>query len=166
MLRIIVLSVLLVACGGGVSKPLAPVVPVVPDERLVGSWAFEESDLLDVMQAGARRHYQASLSAADIGGMLVAARLLEKGPSDPFEDFRLTRISFDANGIYQDNHGGLGSWDVDRNALIIDDKEMCKYFVNGGELTLIFRLGSPPFDLSDDMGFLDGSTFRFFLVRR
>ena len=98
--------------------------------------------------------------------MLVAARLLEKGPSDPFEDFRLTRISFDANGIYQDNHGGLGSWDVDRNALIIDDKELCKYFVNGGELTLIFRLGSPPFDLSDDMGFLDGSTFRFFLVRR
>ena len=166
MLRIIVLSVLLVACGGGVSKSLAPVVPVVPDERLVGSWAFEGSDLLDVMQAGARRHYQESLGAADIVGMVVARELLEKGPSNPFEDLRLTRMSFDANGIYQDNHGGLGSWDVDGNALIIDDKEMCKYFVNGDELTLIFRLGSPPFDLSDNMEFLDGSTFRFFLVRR
>ena len=74
---------------GGVSKPLAPVVPVVPDERLVGSWAFEGSDLLDVMQAGARRHYQASLDAADMEGMLVAMRLLKKGLSDPFENFSL-----------------------------------------------------------------------------
>ena len=147
MLRIIVLSVLLVACGGGVSKPLAPVVPVVPDERLVGSWAFEGSDLLDVMQAGARRHYQESLEAADIVGMVVAMELLEKGPSNPFEDLRLTRMSFDANGIYQDNHGGLGSWDVDGNALIIDDKEMCKYFCQRRRAHLDFSAGIPAFRL-------------------
>ena len=159
MFRIIALAVLLVACSQ--DNPV-----VAPDEDLVGSWTVESTDLSETVLTGLERYLKDEFPNADRDAINDRIKELRQGLSDPMEDFPFTTIRFNRDGSYEDNHGGLGSWDVDGNTLIIDGEVMCRYFADGNELAFIFRLGSPPFDLPDNMESLDGSTFRFFLVRR
>ena len=156
MFRIIVLAVLLVACSQ--DNPV-----VAPDEDLVGSWTVESTDLSETVLTGLERYLKDEFPNADQDAINDRIEETRQGLG---EDLPFTTIRFNRDGSYEDNHGGLGSWDVDGNTLIIDGEVMCRYFADGNELAFIFRLGSPPFDLSDNMESLDGSTFRFFLMRR
>ena len=136
---------LLAACGDD--------NPVAPDKDLVGTWVFDSTDVFDVLVAGMEEFLQDELDAAvDRGEIDEIDRLFIDELMDALTDefraegedaisgLRLT-VRFNADGSFEDDEGGSGTWRVDGNTLIMvedGDEERAKYFVDGNDLTLIF----------------------------
>ena len=161
MFRIFALVVLLAACGGDDSVS-------APDSALVGSWTMESTDLYDVMLTGLERYLKDEFPDADGDAIEDYIDEARQEIDDPLEDFPFVTIRFNADGTYEDDRGDFGSWDVDGNTLIIDGERLCRYFADGDDLTLIFRLDDAPDDFPADMVEILGrdAVFRFFLKRK
>ena len=163
MFRIFALVVLLVACGG--DDPVS-----APDSALVGSWTMESTDFFDVILTGLERYLKDEFPDADRDAIEDYTDEARQEFDDPLEDFDVpfATVRFNADGTYEDDRGDFGSWDVDGNVLLIDSEVMCRYFADGDDLTLIFRIDDAPEDFPADMVEILGrdTVFRFFLKRK
>jgi len=129
---------LLAACGDSDN----PAGPVALDENLVGTWALDSTDMLDVMILGFENLLRDAGAGQDrIDEFIVYMRTLAEERPDLFSP--ILTIRFNADGAYTDDHGGSGTWRVEGNILITvgtGGVERIKYFVAGDDLTLIFPL--------------------------
>lgn len=174
---ILLFLILLAACGD--DNPVDS-GPVAPDPTLVGSWAFDSTDMVAVMAAGIAdlmRDLGADQDDIDAG---IAEFRAAAGAGD-LSGIRST-IRFNADGSWEDDSGDSGTWRVEGNTLITvdedDTEERVKYFVDGDDLTLIFssELLLDAFRADEDFTDLDVAMFemifaedtniRFFLKRK
>ena len=121
----------LAACGDSEDNPVAP------DEDLVGSWAFDSTDIVDVITARIDEILgDLGVDQEETDELLADFRV---GAGDSISGMRST-IRFNADGSFEDDQGGSGTWRVEGNSLIRvedGDEERVKYFVDGDDLTLI-----------------------------
>ena len=114
--------------------------PVAPDENLVGSWAFDSTDMVDVMAMGIAEFLRDAGADQDDIDAIIAEFRDAVGAGD-LSGIRST-IRFNADGSWEDDSGGSGTWRVEGNTLITvdedDTEDRVKYFVDGDDLTLIF----------------------------
>lgn len=132
---ILLSTVFLVACGD--EKPIDP-EPVAPDENLVGSWALERTNMVDVMAQGLVDNLRVEGYDPDTIDEMVIDFRAEMG-----EGVSVVRsaLRFNPDGSWMDDMGGSGTWRVYGNTLIIVEEgkeERFKYFVDGYYLTIIF----------------------------
>ena len=133
---ILLSTIFLVACGSD-EKPVDP-EPVAPDQNLVGSWALERTNMVDVMAQGLVDNLRVEGYDPDtIDGMIIDFRA-EMG-----EGVSVVRsaIRFNPDGSWVDEMEGSGTWRVDGNTLIMVEEgkeERFRYFVGGYYLTIIF----------------------------
>lgn len=186
---VILLSLMfLVSCGGDSDNPVAP------EHILVGSWAFDSTDMFTTMfQSSAYADYIRGYirddfrqRGIDIDSVDIDALMFELMADPAFvaelnAQFRavmgITVIRFNADGSWEDSHGDSGTWREDDSIVIMGGYEI-KYFVDGDDLILIspseFFLDS----LHEDDDFTDeevvlfreifdeGTNIRFFFKRR
>ena len=132
---ILLSTIFLVSCGDD-EKPVDP-EPIAPDENLVGSWALDSTDMIDVMVLGLRDYL--SDAGADQDEIDELIKDFRASMEEDFEGYRST-VRFNSDGSWVDDSGGSGTWRVDGNTLIIVEEgkeERVKYFVDGDDLTII-----------------------------
>ena len=133
---ILLSTVFLVACGGG-EKPIDP-EPVAPDQNLVGSWALERTNMVDVMAQGLVDNLRVEGYDPDTIDEMIIDFRAEMG-----EGVSVVRsaLRFNPDGSWVDDMEGSGTWSVDGNTLIMVEEgkeERFRYFVDGYYLTIIF----------------------------
>ena len=131
---VILLSLMFLASCGG-DNPVTPSDNL--DENLVGTWAFDSTDMVDVMVLAITEYMiGAGFDQSDIDEINTELR-----PS--LEDIPVPRwtLRLNADGSFEDDQGSRGTWRVEGNTLITvedGDEERFKYFVDGDNLTLIY----------------------------
>ena len=150
MLRqvVILLSLMfLTSCSGDGDNPVAP------DHSLVGSWAFESTDMFTTMfQSSAYADYIRDTfrddfrqRGIDIDSINIDALMLVFMADPAFAELNaqlraamgIIVIRFNADGSWEDSHGDSGTWREDDSIVIMGGYEI-KYFVDGDDLILIF----------------------------
>ena len=171
-------TIFLVACGGD-EKPVGP-EPAAPDQNLVGSWALERTNMVDVMAQGLVDNLRVEGYDPDTIDEMIIDFRAEMG-----EGVSVARsaLRFNPDGSWGDDMGGSGTWRVDGNTLIMVEEgkeERVKYFVGGDYLTIIFSSELLLVALREDEDFSDkdialfseilsvegDSRIRFFYKRR
>ena len=150
---ILLSTIFLVACGGG-ENPGDP-EPVAPDENLVGSWALERTNMVDVMaQRLADNLAVEGYDPDTIDEMIIDFRAqMGEGVS-----VARSTIRFNPDGSWVEDMGGRGTWRVDGNNLILVEEgkeKRVKYFVAGDYLTIIFSSELLLYALREDEDFSD-----------
>lgn len=181
---VILLSLMFLAsCGGDSDNPIAP------DHSLVGSWAFDSTDMFTTMfQRSAFADYIRDTfrddfrqRGIDIDSVDIDALMLELMADPVFvaelnaqirAAVGITVIRFNADGSWEDSHGDSGTWREDDSIVIMSGYEI-RYFVDGDDLILIlpskFLLDSLEDDELDELlrEIFDADTnIRFFFKRR
>ena len=187
---ILLFLILLAACGD--DNPVDS-GPVAPDPALVGSWAFDSTDMFTTMfQSSAFADYirddfrdDFRQRGIDIDSINIDALMLAFMADPAFAELNaqlraamgITVIRFNADGSWEDSHGDSGTWREDDSIVIMGGYEI-KYFVDGDDLILIlpseflldaFRADE---DFTDEdvvlfRGIFDEDTnIRFFFKRR
>ena len=175
---ILLATIFLVSCGDD-EKPVDP-EPVAPDANLVGSWALDGTDLVDVMAEGLADYLRDEDFDQD-----EIDEIIDEFRADMGDGLLGTRstIRFNTDGSWVDDSGGSGTWRVEGNTLIVvenGDEERIKYFVDGNDLTLIYPFEHILDALREDEDFSDediavyreifdvddDTQFRFFYKRR
>ena len=134
--QIVVLLSLMLLASCGDDNPVAPADKL--DKNLVGTWAFDSTDFIDTMAAGMTEFLRDEGVSQDVIRTTISEFRTEVSGMD--ELFRLT-LRFNADGSYEDDLGGRGTWWVEGNILIqIENGEEARvrYFVDGDDLTFIF----------------------------
>ena len=138
--QIVVLLSLMLLASCGDDNPVAPADKLDEnlDKNLVGSWVFDSTDFIDTMAAGMTEFMRDEGVSQDVIRTTIAEFRTEV--SGVSEMFRLT-VRFNADGSYEDDQGGRGTWWVEGNILIqVENGEegRIRYFVDGDDLTFIF----------------------------
>ena len=111
------------------------------DEGLVGSWAFNRTDLIDNLVQGVEKAMrEAGADEADINAVSLLATV---GEGYLTKAFRST-TRFNADGSWADDSGKKGTWSVKGDTLIKfqgTDRVSSRYSIDGSELTLTFEFG-------------------------
>ena len=132
--------------------------PMAPDNDLVGTWRVTGSDMVQAFasalsdfleEAGAD---QATVDAA------LADFQTEMEADGPLLEYEILRLK--ADGTWDDNSGGVGTWSVSGNILTFQDdgrNETLRqvYFVTGDELTLTWTRELMLELIEDDDDFTD-----------
>ena len=130
LIPLYMLFLALAACGDREDNPVAP------DEDLVGSWAFDSTDMIDVLAPGLEETLRdAGVDQDEIDELIADFR------ADVEDISGISTIRFNADGSFEDDQGSSGTWRVEGNTLIMvedGEEERVKYFVDGNDLTLIF----------------------------
>ncbi len=176
---IVVLTLGMVACGNTPTSPEEENTLTGPEEELVGTWRFEDTDFIRVFsdifedylvaQGESRSQARAIVDSAFVGAENLNERL------------RFT-LRLNANKTWNDDRGGAGTWRVDGNDLVTIDEdgtvERTRYFLDGDDLTIIFTKTWFLEALRQDENFdaevytlynqvlQEDDVFRFFLKRR
>ena len=124
----------LASCGG--DNPAMPDDDLNEglDKNLVGTWIFEDTDMVDTMALG----FAESLRNEGVGQVDVNALASEIRTAMRDNQLFNWILRFNADGSFEDNQGDSGTWRVEGNILIDDDEERINYFVDGDNLTLIY----------------------------
>ena len=129
---------LLASCGD--DNPVAPADKLDEnlDKNLVGSWVFDSTDFIDTIAAGLTEFMRDEGVSQDVIRTLIADFRAEVSGMD-----EMSTVRFNADGSYEDDLGGRGTWWVEGNILIIqiengeEERFKFKYFVDGDDLTVI-----------------------------
>ena len=138
--QIVVLLSLILLASCGDDNPVAPADKLDEnlDKNLVGSWVFDSTDFIDTMAAGMTEFMRDAGASQDVIRTTIAEFRTDVSGID--EMFRLT-VRFNADGSYEDDQGGRGTWRVEDNIFIqVENGEEARirYFVDGDDLTFIF----------------------------
>ena len=149
-IAILLSLIFLASCGG--DDPVTPSDNL--DENLVGTWAFDSTDMVDVMVGGVAKFMSdAGADQDDIDAVISEIRTDLRDTSM----IRLT-VRFNADGSFENDQGNRGAWRVESNILITvedGDEERIKYFVDGDDLTLIYSSEFVLNSLREDEDFTD-----------
>ena len=138
--QIVVLLFLIFLASCGDDNPVAPADKLDEnlDKNLVGTWVFDSTDFIDTMAAGMTEFMRDEGVSQDVIRTTIAE--FRTDVSGIGEMFRLT-LRFNADGSYEDDQGGHGTWWVEGNILKVanGEEERIRYFVDGDDLTFIFE---------------------------
>ena len=127
---IVVLTLGMVACGN---------TPTGPEEELVGTWRFEDTDFIRVFSDSFEAYLIAQGASRSQARAIVDSTFV--GAEDLNERLRGT-LRLNADKTWEDDRGGAGTWRVDGNEIVTIDEdgtvERTRYFLDGDDLTLIF----------------------------
>ncbi len=168
-----VLASVALSCGD--DKPTEPV------HELVGSWTLQGSNLVATFSTNLR-NYLLDQGVDEATARNVVAEFIS-GIENSIGGLNIVRIN--ADGTYQDNSGGAGTWSVQGDVLTLNDNDgstiQMQYFLDGDDLTLIltrerylnlFRRSQDSDQIdAETLAFLDvlfgdGDTIRFFYKAR
>ncbi len=119
----------LIACGNE---------PTGPEAELVGTWTFEDTDMVMVFTDRFRNYLVDQGLSRTQANEIVNAMF-----ADAEANIRSLRsmIRFNEDNTWEDDSGGRGTWRVEGNELVSSNEdgtvERVEYFLDGDDLTLI-----------------------------
>ena len=133
-----------------------------PEAKLVGTWKFDDTDMFTVL-ANIFKDYLVNQGISQTQASAFVDSSFA-GYQENLGDMRLT-MRLHADNTWEDNTGGKGTWHIDGNELTTIDNdgtvEKLRYFLDGDDLTLIFKKASFLKLLREDKDF-DAESYELF----